>query len=98
MRRIIVITCVTAALTGCGGPSTPTATTGPPATPTTSTVPTPTYELPARPVRVNETPVKAAPVDDGDTRFQVIGIQAGQGSLSGSHAEVPAKGQLPSSR
>lgn len=54
----------------------------------------PTYDLPPRQVRVNETPIHAAPVTDGDARFQVIGLQSGQASLSGSHAEWPAKGQF----
>jgi len=73
-------------LSGCSGapqagPASPQAT------------PTPTYELPPRPVRPSESPVKAAPVTDGDTRFQVIGLQKGLSGFFGSHAEWQAKGQ-----
>ncbi|GAA3033053.1 DUF4352 domain-containing protein [Streptosporangium longisporum] len=55
--------------------------------------PTPTYELPPRPVRPGEIPVRAAPVTDGETRFQVIGLQKGLDGFFGSHAEWRAKGQ-----
>ncbi|MEU8199665.1 DUF4352 domain-containing protein [Streptosporangium sp. NPDC049046] len=73
-------------LSGCSGapqanPASPQAT------------PTPTYELPPRPVRPGESAVKAAPVTDGDTRFQVIGLQKGLSGFFGSHAEWQAKGQ-----
>lgn len=73
-------------LSGCtaGGPA-------PSASPTST--PTPTYELPPRPVRPGESPVRAAPVTDGDTRFQVIGLQKGLSGFFGSHAEWQAKGQ-----
>ncbi|WP_063766312.1 DUF4352 domain-containing protein [Streptosporangium amethystogenes] len=54
---------------------------------------TPTYELPPRPVRPGESPIRAAPVTDGDTRFQVIGLQKGLSGFFGSHAEWQAKGQ-----
>ncbi|GAA3083107.1 DUF4352 domain-containing protein [Streptosporangium carneum] len=62
-----------------------------PAAPTPS--PTPTYPLTPRPVRPGERPVTAAPVTDGDTRFQVIGLQTGLAGFFGSHAEWQAKGQ-----
>ncbi|MEU0486422.1 DUF4352 domain-containing protein [Streptosporangium sp. NPDC006013] len=58
-----------------------------------SATPTPTYELPPRPVRPGESPIRAAPVTDGDTRFQVIGLQKGLSGFFGSHAEWQAKGQ-----
>ncbi|MGJ6963154.1 DUF4352 domain-containing protein [Streptosporangium sp. G11] len=75
-----------AVLSGCSG-TPPAGSAPPPATPT------PTYELPPRPVRPGENPVKAAPVTDGDTRFQVLGLQKGLSGFFGSHAEWQAKGQ-----
>jgi hypothetical protein len=54
---------------------------------------TPTYELPPRPVRPGEIRVTAAPVQDGDTRFQVIGLQKGLRGFFASHAEWQARGQ-----
>ncbi|MER7131941.1 DUF4352 domain-containing protein [Streptosporangium saharense] len=57
------------------------------------TAPTPTYQLTPRPVRPGERPVTAAPVTDGDTRFQVIGLQTGLSEFVGSHGEWRAKGQ-----
>ncbi|WP_344865759.1 DUF4352 domain-containing protein [Planomonospora alba] len=74
-----------AASAGCSGPPGPR--TGSPA------AATPTYELPPRPVRPGETPVTAAPVQDGDTRFTVIGLQKGLEGFFGSHAEWQAKGR-----
>ncbi|MEU4698494.1 DUF4352 domain-containing protein [Nonomuraea dietziae] len=85
MRRPLLIACVVAALASCSPE---------PAKPQAKPQAKPTYDLPARQVRANETPIHAAPVNDGDARFQVIGLQAGQASLSGSHAEWPAKGQF----
>ncbi|MGS2640323.1 DUF4352 domain-containing protein [Streptosporangium sp. G12] len=73
-------------LSGCAGAE-PDAPASPPVTPT------PTYELPPRPVRPGESPVRSAPVADGDTRFQVIGLQKGLSGFFGSHAEWQAKGQ-----
>ncbi|WP_242676095.1 DUF4352 domain-containing protein [Streptosporangium minutum] len=73
-------------LTGCTG-------TGQPRSAAPSATPTATYELAPRPVRAGERPVSAAPVSDGDGRFQVIGLQTGQSILFGTHAEWPAKGQ-----
>lgn len=73
-------------LSGCTGE-------GPVASASPSATPTPTYELPPRPVRPGESPVRAAPVTDGDTRFQVIGLQKGLSGFFGSHAEWQAKGQ-----
>ncbi|GAA3445868.1 DUF4352 domain-containing protein [Planomonospora venezuelensis] len=55
--------------------------------------PSPTYELPARAVRPGEIPVTSAPVQDGEIRFQVIGLQKGLSGFFGSHAEWQAKGQ-----
>ncbi|MFF3436979.1 DUF4352 domain-containing protein [Streptosporangium sp. NPDC002721] len=78
-----------AALSGCAGAD-PAPSASLPAPPVT---PTPTYELPPRPVRPGESPVRAAPVTDGDTRFQVIGLQKGLSGFFGSHAEWQAKGQ-----
>ena len=75
-----------AVLSGCAG-----ADPAPSASP--QAAPTPTYELPPRPVRPSESPVRAAPVTDGDTRFQVIGLQKGLSGFFGSHAEWQAKGQ-----
>lgn len=46
-----------------------------------------------RPVRPGERPVNAPPVTDGDTRFQVIGLQTGLRGFFGTHAEWQAKGQ-----
>ncbi|MGW5684500.1 DUF4352 domain-containing protein [Nonomuraea sp. NPDC003754] len=87
MRRPVLTACALVALSALLAACSPAP---PPAKPQAS----PTYDLPARPVRVNEVPIHAAPVTDGDTRFQVIGLQTGQASLSGSHAEWPAKGQF----
>src|SRR3954462_5297133 len=53
---------------------------------------TPTYELPPRPVRPDEKPLKMAPVQDGDTQFQLIGLTADQPELTGSHVQFEAKG------
>ncbi|MEU4534158.1 DUF4352 domain-containing protein [Streptosporangium sp. NPDC023825] len=75
-----------ALLSGCAGAE-PAAPASPPGTPT------PTYELPPRPVRPGEIPVRSAPVTDGDTRFQVVGLQKGLSGFFGSHAEWQAKGQ-----
>ncbi|MGV9779638.1 DUF4352 domain-containing protein [Streptosporangium sp. NPDC003464] len=75
-----------ALLTGCTGPAPP----RPAAAPAT---PTPSYELAPRPVRPGERPVRAAPVTDGDGRFQVIGLQTGMSGFFGTHAEWQAKGQ-----
>ncbi|MDP9845024.1 DUF4352 domain-containing protein [Streptosporangium lutulentum] len=75
-----------AVLTGCTG-------TGPAKSAAPTPAPTPTYELPPRPVRPGERPVDARPVNDGDTRFQVIGLQTGLSGFFGSHAEWQAKGQ-----
>ncbi|MFC3981108.1 DUF4352 domain-containing protein [Streptosporangium jomthongense] len=73
----------TALLTACSGQ--------PSAAPSPS--PTPTYQLTPRPVRPGEHPVTAAPVTDGDIRFQVIGLQTGLSGFVGSHGEWQAKGQ-----
>lgn len=73
-------------LTGCTE-------TGQPPSAAPSATPTATYELAPRPVRPGERPVHAAPVTDGDGRFQVIGLQTGLNVLFGTHAEWPAKGQ-----
>ncbi|MFF5204476.1 DUF4352 domain-containing protein [Streptosporangium sp. NPDC000396] len=54
---------------------------------------TPTYALTPRPVRPGERPINAQSVTDGDTRFQVIGLQTGLSSFIGSHGEWQAKGQ-----
>jgi hypothetical protein len=75
-----------AVLTGCTA-------TGPARSASPSATPTPTYKLPPRPVRPSERPVDAKPVNDGDTRFQVIGLQTGLRGFFGSHAEWQAKGQ-----
>jgi Domain of unknown function (DUF4352) len=71
-----------AVLTGCTGTD-----------PVRPVHPTPTYELPPRPVRPSERPITAGPVNDGDTRFQVIGLQTGLSGFFGTHAEWQAKGQ-----
>jgi hypothetical protein len=63
------------------------------ASPTAIPTPTPTYELPPRPVRPSERPIAAKPANDGDTRFQVIGLQTGLSGFFGTHAEWQAKGQ-----
>ncbi|MEV8631524.1 DUF4352 domain-containing protein [Streptosporangium sp. NPDC051023] len=73
-----------ALLTGCSGQGA--------AAPAPSS-PTPTYRLTPRPVRPGERPITAAPVMDGDTRFQVIGLQTGLSEFVGSHGEWQAKGQ-----
>ncbi|WP_326821544.1 DUF4352 domain-containing protein [Streptosporangium sp. NBC_01756] len=75
-----------AVLTGCAG-------TGPPESTAPSATPTPAYALTPRPVRPGERPVNAPPVTDGDTRFQVIGLQTGLSGFFGTHAEWQAKGQ-----
>jgi Domain of unknown function (DUF4352) len=75
-----------AVLAGCTG-------TDPARSASPTATPTPTYELPPRPVRPSERPIAAQPVNDGDTRFQVIGLQTGLSGFFGSHAEWQAKGQ-----
>ncbi|WP_344967217.1 DUF4352 domain-containing protein [Streptosporangium fragile] len=95
MRNLILLTgaaLAVTALTGCTGTGTP-GTGAAPATASPPATPTPTYPLPARPVRPGEIPVGAAPVNDGDTRFHVIGLQKGLEGFFGSHAEWQAKGQ-----
>ncbi len=72
-----------ALLTGCSANDT--------AAPASS--PAATYRLTPRPVRPSERPITAAPVTDGDTRFQVIGLQTGLAGFVGSHGEWQAKGQ-----
>lgn len=52
-----------------------------------------TYELPPRPVRPDETALKVPPAKNGDTEFDLIGFAAGLPSITGSHTEMPAKGQ-----
>jgi hypothetical protein len=67
-------------LTGCeAAPSTPEPT---------------TYELPPRPVRPDETALKVAPAKNGDTEFTLLGLAAGLPSITGSHTEMPARGQF----
>jgi len=75
-----------AVLTGCTA-------TGPVRSASPSATPTPTYKLPPRPVRPGERPIDAEPVNDGDTRFRVIGLQTGLSGFFGTHAEWQAKGQ-----
>jgi hypothetical protein len=75
-----------AVLTGCTA-------TGPARSASPSATPTPTYKLPPRPVRPGERPIDAEPVNDGDTRFRVIGLQTGLSGFFGTHAEWQAKGQ-----
>jgi hypothetical protein len=58
-----------------------------------STPATATYELPPRPVRPDETALKVPPAKNGDTEFTLIGFAAGLPSITGSHTEMPAKGQ-----
>ncbi|MEV7007604.1 DUF4352 domain-containing protein [Streptosporangium sp. NPDC051022] len=64
-----------------------------PAGPAAASSSTPTYRLTPRPVRPGERPIDAAPVTDGDTRFQVIGLRTGLSEFVGSHGEWQAKGQ-----
>lgn len=52
-----------------------------------------TYELPPRQVRPDETALKVPPAKNGDTEFTLIGLAAGLPSITGSHTEMPAKGQ-----
>ncbi|MGC5012838.1 DUF4352 domain-containing protein [Streptosporangium sp. DT93] len=77
-----------ATMSGCTGTDR-----GASASPSPTGSPTPAYDLPPRPVRPGEIPVRAAPVIDGETRFQVIGLQKGLSGFFGSHAEWQAKGQ-----
>src|ERR1051325_10780874 len=53
-----------------------------------------TYHLPPQKARYNETPLPYRPVKDGDMVFTVLGVTAGLTTLSGSHADLPAKGQI----
>ncbi|MFF0305804.1 DUF4352 domain-containing protein [Streptosporangium sp. NPDC004379] len=76
-------------LSGCST----TDTAAPAATAARSASPAPAYDLPPRHVRPGERAVHAAPVTDGDTRFQVIGLQTGLAGFVGSHGEWQAKGQ-----
>jgi hypothetical protein len=52
------------------------------------------YPLAPRPVRKGEVPLDPAPVTEGDTVFELIGLSTGMASVVGSHAEWPAKGQF----
>ncbi|WP_328452112.1 DUF4352 domain-containing protein [Amycolatopsis sp. NBC_00438] len=58
-----------------------------------STPATATYDLPPRPVRPDETALQVPPAKNGDTEFDLIGFAAGLPSITGSHTEMPAKGQ-----
>ena len=53
-----------------------------------------TYHLPPQKARYNETPLPYRPVKDGDMVFTVLGVTTGLTTLSGSHADLPARGQL----
>lgn len=52
------------------------------------------YPLATRPVRKGEVPLNPAPVTEGDTVFELIGMSTGMPSVIGSHAEWPAKGRF----
>jgi hypothetical protein len=54
----------------------------------------PSYPLAPRPVRKGEMPLNPAPVTEGDTVFELIGLSTGMPSVIGSHAEWPAKGRF----
>lgn len=54
----------------------------------------PSYPLAPRPVRRGEVPLDPAPVTEGDTVFELIGLSTGMPSVIGSHAEWPAKGRF----
>ena len=54
--------------------------------------PIPTYDLPPRPVRVAETPLPYRPVTDGLMTFAAIGIRTGMEYITGTHADLPARG------
>jgi hypothetical protein len=78
----VVAAVLAVALAGCSGSSTP-------------EKPAPaTYELGARQVRPDETALKLPDATNGDTVFTLIGLTTGIGTIVGSHAEWPAKGQF----
>jgi len=52
------------------------------------------YPLAPRPVRKGEVPLDPAPVTEGDTVFELIGLSTALPSVIGSHAEWPAKGRF----
>lgn len=54
--------------------------------------PTPTYDLPPRPARVAETPLPYHPVTDGLVTFTAIGVRAAMEYITGTHADLPARG------
>lgn len=54
--------------------------------------PTPTYDLPPRPVRVAETPLPYRPVTDGAMTFTAIGLRTGMEYITGTHADLEARG------
>lgn len=52
----------------------------------------PTYRLPGRAVRVAETPLPYRPVVDGLVTFAAIGIRDRMEFITGTHADMPARG------
>ena len=65
----------------------------PAATPASAPAPV-NYPLAPRPVRKGEVPLDPAPVTEGDTVFELIGLSTGLPSVIGSHAEWPARGRF----
>lgn len=78
VQRLPATLAVVALAAGCSGGGRPSA--------------TPTYDLPPRPVRVAETPLPYRPVTDGLMTFTAIGIRSGMEYITGTHADLPARG------
>ncbi len=53
-----------------------------------------TYPLAPRTVRKGEVPLDPAPITEGDTVFELIGLSTGMPSVIGSHAEWLARGRF----
>lgn len=77
MRRLAAVLAAANVAAGCSGGG---------------AAPTPTYDLPPRPVRVAETPLPYRPVTDGLMTFTAIGLRTGMEYITGTHADLPARG------
>jgi hypothetical protein len=71
---------ILAVLAGCSGDPSPKGSSSP------------TYRLPGRAVRVAETPLPYRPVSDGLVTFAAIGIRDKMEFITGTHADMPARG------
>jgi hypothetical protein len=77
----LVAVVLVGAVAGCGASAPPTDTRA-------------TYEQVPHTVRPNEKPLSLPQTVEGDSTIRLIGLTTGIPSLVGSHAELPAKGQI----